>query len=110
MRHTGTVFLSRTPPQASIAACGAFQLQMLVYDRIGKHHTEPWRVAWSGHSAQRFWNEHQPALVPGAAMVIELERARTHTLNCRPPRSEVHANVVSCAMVPPRSKEAACAG
>ena len=109
MRHTGTVFLSRTPPQASPAACGAFQLQMLVYDRIGSHHTEPWRVTWSGHSAQRFWTEHQQALVPGAAMVIELERARVHTLNCRPPRSEVHANIVSCAMVPPRSREAACA-
>lgn len=109
MRHTGTVFLSRTPPQASPAACGAFQLQMLVYDRIGSHHTEPWRVTWSGHSAQRFWTEYQQALVPGAAMVIELERARVHTLNCRPPRSEVHANIVSCAMVPPRSREIACA-
>lgn len=107
MRHTGTVFLSRTPPQASPAACGAFQLQLLVYDRIGSHHTEAWRVTWSGHSAQRFWTEYQQALVPGAAMVIELERARVHTLNCRPPRSEVHANIVSCAMVPPRSKEAA---
>ena len=109
MRHTGTVFLSRTPPQASTAACGAFQLQMLVYDRIGSHHTEPWRVTWNGNGAQRFWTEYQQTLVPGAAIVIELERARVHTLNCHPPRSEVHANVISCAMVPARSKEAVCA-
>ena len=109
MRHTGTVFLSRTPPLASHAACGAFQLQLLVYDRIGNHHTEAWRVQWTGQAAQRFWTEYQQALIPGAAMVIELERARTHTLNCRPPRSEVHANVISCAMVPARSKEAVCA-
>ena len=109
MRHTGTVFLSRTPPLASHAACGAFQLQLLVYDRIGNHHTEAWRVLWTGQAAQRFWTEYQQALIPGAAMVIELERARLHTLNCRPPRSEVHANIVSCAMVPARSKEPACA-
>ena len=45
----------------------------------------------------------------GQRHAIELERARIHTLNCRPPRSEVHANILSCAMVPSRSKEAACA-
>lgn len=109
MRHTGTLFLSRTPPQATPTACGAFQLQMLVYDRIGSHHTEPWRVTWTGHSAQRFWTENQQALVPGAALEVELERARTHTLNCRPARSEMHASVVNCALAAARSKEAACA-
>lgn len=105
MRHTGTLFLSRTPPQASTAACGAFQLQLLIYDRIGPHHTEAWRVTWTGSSAQRFWQEHQQELVPGAAIVMEMERARVHTLNCRPPRSEIHASVIHCAMVPARIKE-----
>lgn len=105
MRHTGTLFLSRTPPQASTALCGAFQLQMLLLDRLGLQHTEPWRATWTGVAAQRFWREHHAALLPGAALVVELERARIHTLACRPPRSEVHARVLHCALVPPRSRE-----
>ena len=87
MRHTGTLFLSRTPPQASTALCGAFQLQLLLLDRLGPHHTEPWRATWTGVAAQRFWQTHHAALLPGAALVVELERARIHTLACRPPRS-----------------------
>lgn len=106
MRHTGTLFLSRTPPQASRAACGAFQLQLLLYDRLGAHHVEAWRVCWSGIAAQRFWDENAAALTPGAALVVDLERARVHTIGCRPPRSEIHANVVSCALVPERNREA----
>lgn len=105
MRHTGTLFLSRTPPQASTALCGAFQLQVLLLDRLGPHHTEPWRATWTGVAAQRFWQTHHAALLPGAALVVELERARIHTLACRPPRSEVHARVIHCALVPARSKE-----
>ncbi|MEG1065489.1 hypothetical protein [Comamonas sp.] len=104
MRHTGTLFLSKTAPQASTARCGAFQLQMLLYDRLGTHHIEPWRVTWTGRSAQRFWLEHATTLKPGAAVVVELERAQIHTLHCRPPRSEVHAHMLHCALVPPRSK------
>ncbi len=61
MRHTGTLFLSRTPPQASTALCGAFQLQLLLLDRLGPHHTEPWRTTWTGVAAQRFWQTHQAA-------------------------------------------------
>ena len=74
MRHTGTLFLSRTPPQASTALCGAFQLQLLLLDRLGPHHTEPWRATWTGVAAQRFWQEHHAALLPGAALEVELER------------------------------------
>ena len=106
MRHTGTLFLSRPPPpQASTALCGAFQLQLLLLDRLGPHHTEPWRATWTGVAAQRFWQTHHAALLPGAALVVELERARIHTLACRPPRSEVHARVIHCALVPARSQE-----
>ena len=94
MRHTGTLFLSRTPPQASTALCGAFQLQLLLLDRLGPHHTEPWRATWTGVAAQRFWQTHHAALLPGTALVVELDRARIHTLACRPPRSEVQAHVI----------------
>ena len=105
MNHTGTVFLSRTAPEPQRAACGAFQLQLLLYDRLSPHRVEPWRVTWTGLAAQRFWDEHRARLTPGAALVVELERAHIHTLNCRPPRSEMHAHVVCAAMVPPRSGE-----
>ena len=104
MRHTGTLYLSKTAPQASMAQCGAFQLQVLLLDRLGPHHTEPWRVTWTGVGALRFWQENASALQAGAALVVELERAQIHTLNCRPPRSEVHARMLHCALVPPRSK------
>ncbi len=107
MLHTGTLYLSRTPAQASRAACGAFQLQMLLYDRLGVHHVEPWRVCWSGVDAQRFWEENESTMTPGTALVVSLEQARIHTLNCRPARSEVHANVISCALAPERPREAA---
>ena len=105
MRHTGTLYLSKTAPQASMARCGAFQLQVLLYDRRRTHHIEPWRVPWTGRSAQRFWLEHAATLKPGAAVVVELERAQIHSLLCRPPRSELRATVVSCAPVPARSRE-----
>lgn len=105
MNHTGTVYLSRTPPQANHAACGAFQLQLLLYDRLGPHRVEPWRVTWTGNAAQRFWTENKERLVPGAAIVVELNHAQVHTLNCKPPRSEMHARMVCAALVPPRSIE-----
>lgn len=73
MRHTGTLFLSRTPPQASTALCGAFQLQLLLLDRLGPHHS--------------FWQENASTLKAGAALVVELERVQIPTLNCHPLRS-----------------------
>lgn len=109
MNHTGTVFLSRTPPQATNAACGVFQLELLVLDRIGKHHVEPWRVTWTGQNAKLFWDENKSELTPGRALVVSLERAHIHSLVCRPPRTEMLATVLHCALVPARSTEAACA-
>lgn len=104
MNHTGTVFLSRTAPHTHRTADGVFLLEMLLYDRISQRHIEPWRVTWAGPGAQRFWDEHKAQLIPGAALVVELDSAKVHTLNCRPSRSEVHANVICAALVPPRSK------
>ena len=49
MRHTGTLFLSRPPPQASTALCGAF----------GKHTMQrcclapPWWWSWSAPASTR---------------------------------------------------------
>lgn len=58
-----------------------------------------------GPRAQRFWLEHTATLKPGAAVVVELERAQIHTLYCRPPRSELLATVVSCTLASARSRE-----
>lgn len=100
MRHTGMLFLSRTHPQAGPASCGTFQLQLLAYDRIGPHQTEPWRIVWTGVAAKRFWQQHESDLKPGAVLNVTLEAARTHTLHTRPPTAEVQARVVSMELVP----------
>ena len=77
MRHTGTLFLSRPP------------------------------AAGQRDAVRCFWQTHHAALLPGAALVVELERARIHTRACRPPRSEAHASVIHCARVLARSQEPA---
>ena len=100
MRHTGMLFLSRQRPQAAPARCGTFQLQLLAYDRIGPHQTEPWRIVWTGVAAKRFWQQHEADLNPGAVLNVTLEAARTHTLHTRPPTAEMQARVVSMELVP----------
>lgn len=100
MRHTGQLFLSRQRPLAAPARCGTFQLQLLAYDRIGPHQTEPWRIVWTGIAAKRFWQKHEADLNPGAVLNVTLEAARTHTLHTRPPTAEVQAHVVSMALEP----------
>lgn len=101
MRHTGTLYLSRQRPQAAPARCGTFQLQLLAYDRLGPHQTEPWRLIWTGPAAQRFWLQHQADLVPGAVLHVELQAARIHTLYTRPPSAELQARVLSMSLPTP---------
>ena len=102
LRHTGTMFLSRTKPEAGTAANGAFQLQLLLFDRLGPGVVEPWRVAWSGPEADDFWQQHQADLQPGAVLQVSLERARIHLMFSNPPRCEIHARVVRAELVPTR--------
>lgn len=106
MQHTGMLFLSRHRPQAAPTLCGTFQLQLLAYDRIGPHQTEPWRIVWSGAAAKRFWEEHQAALLPGAVLQVELEAARLHALRSKPPTAEMHARVVSMKLKTPTDSTA----
>lgn len=102
VRHTGTMFLSRTKPDVGAAANGDFQLLLLLFDRIGPHAVEPWRVTWAGPDAKRFWDEHKAQLVPGAALTVSLERARIHTLRSQPPQCEIHARVIEADLAPAR--------
>lgn len=98
MRHTGTLFLSRTKPEAGTAASGAFQLQLLLFDRLGPGAVEPWRVCWSGPAAHDFWEQHQAELLPGAILHVALERVRIHLIYGHPPRCEIHARVITAEL------------
>lgn len=100
MQHTGMLFLSRHRPHAGRAKCGVFQLQVQAYDRINQHQTELWQITWNGPAAQRFWQQHESSLKPGAALQVTLEEARTHTLYTRPPTALMHARVISMELVP----------
>lgn len=100
MRHTGMLFLSRHRPQAGCAKCGAFQVQLQVYDRLDKHQTETWCITWTGPAAHRFWQQHEHNLKPGAVLQVELEHARLHTIFSRPPQAIVHARVIQMEYVP----------
>ncbi|MDR2325468.1 MAG: hypothetical protein LBE51_08735 [Acidovorax sp.] len=100
MRHTGMLFLSRQRPHAAPARCGTFQLQLHAYDRIGPHQAEPWRVTWVGPEAQHFWQQHETELLPGTALMVELEAARAHSMHTRPPMAELQARVIHMALVP----------
>lgn len=100
LRHTGTMFLSRTKPEASAAANGTFQLQLLLFDRLGPGVVEPWRVAWAGPEAHHFWQQHEADLVPGAVLKVTLERARIHLIFSKPPICEIHARVITVDLAP----------
>ena len=100
MQHTGLLFLSRQRPQAGRTRCGAFQVQLHAHDRIDACQAPLWCITWTGPAALRFWQQHEGQLKPGAALQVQLERARLHTLYTRPPSASVHARVISLALVP----------
>ena len=108
MQHTGMLFLSRARPQVGRAKDGVFQIQLMVYDRLGQHQTETWRITYSGAAAQRFWDQHEADLKPGCALQVELEDARTHTIYTRPPVAEIRAKVV-CMQYLPRTQSVSAA-
>lgn len=76
MQATGTLFLSKTPPLATVATDGTFNLTMLAYDRLGPLKVEAWRVIFAGPVAQAFWKAYKDNLKPGAAIYVELESIR----------------------------------
>ena len=101
MHATGTMFLSKTRPEAGMVE-GVFTLTLLLLDRVGSRGVEAYRVRWTGPQAQDFWNAHQRDLVPGAAVHVELERLRAHAGNAYPPLPELRANVISAQICPKR--------
>lgn len=102
MHATGTMFLSKTRPEAGQVE-GAFALTLLLFDRVGSRGVEAWRVRWTGPEAQAFWAAHQHDLVPGAALHVELEHPRSHMGSTYPPMPELRANVIRAQVCPKRS-------
>ena len=74
MQATGTLFMSKTPPLATVAKDGTFTLTLLTYDRMGAHKVEGWRISHFGPKAQAFWAEHQAALKPGTPLTVTTEQ------------------------------------
>lgn len=101
MQHTGTLILSKTRPHASTAKDGDFQLQLFAFDRQGTHQVEPWRLLWAGAAAEAFLLRHGAALVPGTALHVRAERARSHV--CGRVGAEIVAHVISCEILPQRT-------
>lgn len=98
MQAHGTLYMSRTPPLATTAADGQFQLTLLLMDRMGPHRVEPWRVTWSGPEARAWWQAHEQALPPGQPLAIRATAIRSFVSGRTAP--ETHARVLSCALVP----------
>ncbi len=108
MHAIGMLFMSRTPPRFVRDHKGEPQLTLHLVHRIGHHQTEPWTVTWRGQAAQDFWTAHSTALHPGAALQLTVEKLRTHCVGMGP-LTEVHADVLACALVPSRAVEGAAA-
>lgn len=114
MHHTGTLYLGKHRPTVGHDATGAFRLEMVLVDNLGRNpHTgreekEAYRVHWAGPAAQAFWATHEQDLTPGAALRVELERVRAHVGATFPPLPELQARMVRAACLPRRAS-AECA-
>lgn len=101
MQHTGTLYLSKTRPQASTAADGTFQLQLFAFDRQGPHQVEPWRLVWTGEVAEAFLLRNGSELMPGTALSVQANRARAHIAGRA--GAEIVAHVICCEIAPSRT-------
>lgn len=99
MQACGILFLSKTPPTATVAADGVFGLTMLAYDRLGPHRVEPWRLIFTGPVAKEFWADHKASLTPGRPLYAELEHIRCVKLDA-PRVPEFQAMVMHMALAP----------
>lgn len=100
MQHMGTLFLSRTKPQATQAKDGSMALTLLALDRIGPLQVEPYLITWTGPQAQAFWELHHAELVPGVPLQVELEALRMHTETGRHTVGKLVAAVKSLQVLP----------
>ena len=107
MTAQGIVFLSQTKPLATQAADGTFALTLLVFDRMGPHQVEPWRVTWSGPKAVTFWGEAQASLKPGQPLFLRAEKLRNFTVGGRQGAPEFVVTATHIDLAPLSTKRGA---
>lgn len=110
---TGTFFLSKQRPTAAADSAGAFRLELVLVDNLGRNpatgreEKEAYRVRWVGPDAQAFWAAHQAELTAGAPLHAELHRLRAHPgPNAFPPMPELRARVLRLQLLPRRASGA----
>lgn len=107
---TGTFFLSKQRPTAATDSAGAFRLELVLVDNLGRNpatgrdEKEAYRVRWAGPEAQAFWAAHQADLTPGAPLHAELEHLRAHPGPAVfPPIPELRGRVLRLQLLPRRA-------
>ena len=107
---TGTFFLSKQRPTAATDSAGAFRLELVLVDNLGRNpatgrdEKEAYRVRWAGPEAQAFWATHQADLTPGAPLHAELEHLRAHPGPAVfPPIPELRGRVLRLRLLPRRA-------
>ena len=108
---SGLFFVGRASPARPAAIAhreddGTFALTLRVVDNQGPRALEPYLVRWRGHEAEAWWSAHGP-LKAGDALQLELVNPRAHA-GLRVP--EIHAQVRTCRLLPPRSFTPSAAG
>lgn len=110
MHHTGTLFMSKQRPTVDTERDGAFRLELVLVDNMGRNpHTghdekESYRVRWAGPEAKTFWADHKDDLTAGAPLHAELERLRAHPgPKAFPPVAELRGRVLRLRLLPRRA-------
>ena len=99
MQATGTLYLSKTRPLATVAKDGTFTLTLLAYDRMGAHQVEAWRISYFGPQAQAFWAECADQLKPGQPITTTVGHMRSFS-NGRFGTPETTGKVISIRLEP----------
>ena len=110
LKTTGTAYLGKTRPKADTERDGAFRLELVLVDNMGRNpvtgreEKEGYRVRWSGPDAAAFWATHRDQLTPGAPLHVELERLKVHPgPQTYPPQPELRGRVVRLQLLPRRT-------
>ncbi len=98
MIATGTLYLSKQAPVASVAADGVFGLTMLAYDRIGHKQVEPWRLIWIGADARDFYQANRHLLEAGVPLDVTASVVRLMSGTARHAGPEIHAHVQTLSL------------
>jgi len=99
MKATGTLYLGKTKPLAAHTLGGVFSLTLLAFDRMNFHQVEPYRITWTGPSAEAFYQAHRERLTPGQPITASLKNLRTFTVGKRG-GCEIMAEALSLELTP----------